>query len=101
MQGFDLRREDDVLRGEGGWANCELRGGERCAVFGQEFYFVGAGYVGDGYRHQALRAAICLWEEPDRAVIQFRGACRDLAVEAEGLAQRDCRWLYGAVLRGG
>ncbi len=58
VERFDLRGQDYVLRWEFGGANGESSGGERLAVLGEEFYLVGAGGVGDGDGHQALRATI-------------------------------------------
>ena len=101
MERFDLRREDNILRGEDGFANGEGNGRDGGSVLGDEFDWIGAWDIGHGYGHQAEPLAIGLLEKTHRAAVEPRGGSRNFATKPYGLAQRDRRGLYGALLRAG
>src|SRR5579885_3140183 len=100
MQGFDLRGERDVLRGEIGFENGDLAGEMGRAIGGEKFHRVNGRLLFDGDGHKAEERAIGLRKELDGAGVHFCGG--DLrggrTLEADSLAELYGGGSYGALL---
>src|SRR5271155_1019365 len=101
MKRFNLRCENDILRGEDGFANRQADGRERGSVLCEKFNWVGAWGVGYGHGHQTLPITTFLLEQTHGAAVEPRGGRRNFATKSYSLAQRNQCGFYSALLSAG